>query len=186
MKGSSHYNWKGGRPKCKDCGKQLSGYGSIRCNRHAQLYRNMMGRGVVVKSGKDSNHWHGGKAKCVECKGVLPFSYKPHRCFKCKKKFMVGDKSPHWRGGITPINQKIRASLDYKLWRTAVFMRDNYICQMCGDKRGGNLQAHHIKSFTLYPELRFAIDNGQTLCEECHSFTYNFGGKKRFGIYENS
>lgn len=82
----------------------------------------------------------------------------------------------NWKGGITPINQKIRNSKDYILWRTAVFMRDDYTCQIC-DERGGNLQADHIKPFSLYPELRLAIDNGRTLCKSCHLQTDTWGGR---------
>jgi 5-methylcytosine-specific restriction endonuclease McrA len=63
-----------------------------------------------------------------------------------------------------------------KLWREAVFARDKWTCQDCGDKKGGNLEAHHIKSFAEFPELRFAIDNGITLCKDCHKIIhrYNF------------
>ena len=60
--------------------------------------------------------------------------------------------------------------IEYRLWREAVFARDNFICQKCS-KRGGNLEAHHIKSFKNFPELRFAIDNGLTLCVLCHNQT---------------
>ena len=42
-----------------------------------------------------------------------------------------GEKNNMWKGGITPINTKIRTSLEYKLWRTAVFERDHYTCKVC-------------------------------------------------------
>ena len=100
-------------------------------------------------------------------------------------KFWLGKKRPNisgvncyrWKGGITPINTAIRNSPEYKLWRTAVFQRDHYTCIWCGDNRGGNLEADHIKPFATYPELRFAIDNGRTLCKNCHKKTDTWGGK---------
>lgn len=84
-----------------------------------------------------------------------------------------------YKGGVTEINKKIRNSSEYKLWRTAVFERDNYTCVWCGLKsqKGVKLeiQADHIKPFSLFPELRFAIDNGRTLCRDCHKKTDTFG-----------
>ena len=90
------------------------------------------------------------------------------------KKYFIrsGKDNPAWKGGIYPENQKIRGSLEYKLWRKSVLERDNYICIWCGLSE--NLQADHIKPFALYPELRFAIDNGRTLCRECHNTTNSF------------
>ena len=86
-----------------------------------------------------------------------------------------GNKHPNWQGGKTPLAMKIRNSIEYKLWRISVFERDNYICRFCGQV-GGKLNADHIKSFSLYPEFRLAIDNGRTLCIDCHKKTPTFAG----------
>ena len=87
-----------------------------------------------------------------------------------------GEKGNGWKGGVTPINQVIRHSLEYRLWRESVFTRDNWTCIWC-QQRGGRLNADHIKPFALFPELRFAIDNGRTLCEDCHKKTDTYGPK---------
>ena len=81
-----------------------------------------------------------------------------------------GNKCYNWKGGITPLNKAIRNSFEYKAWRKSVFERDNWTCVWCR-KRGGYIEADHIKPFAYYPELRFAIDNGRTLCRECHNIT---------------
>lgn len=59
-------------------------------------------------------------------------------------------------------------------WRRSVFERDNYTCKKCG-QRGGRLQAHHIKPYKEYLDLRYDINNGQTLCVDCHKRTENYG-----------
>ena len=60
-----------------------------------------------------------------------------------------------------------RECKQYRDWRESVFIRDNYTCQYCG-KRGGTLNAHHIKPYSKYPNLRTDVNNGITLCERCH------------------
>lgn len=90
----------------------------------------------------------------------------------------IGDKAKNWKGGITPINNKIRGSLEYKLWSDSVWNRDNNCCQKCGENRLRNLVAHHIKNFAQFLELRFAIDNGITFCRNCHKeFHKKYGNK---------
>ena len=78
-----------------------------------------------------------------------------------------GEKSQHWRGGVSSQNHIARESLECQEWRRTVFKRDNFTCIWCG-QIGGKLNADHIKPFAYYPELRFAIDNGRTLCTNCH------------------
>ena len=82
-----------------------------------------------------------------------------------------GEKCHWWKGGRWHLREErheIMAGFEYRLWRKAVFERDNYTCIWCGDDRGGNLEADHIQTFKDNPELRLAIDNGRTLCHDCH------------------
>ena len=92
---------------------------------------------------------------------------------KMSKSARRGSLSNLWKGGVANKNKLIRSSVEYKLWRDAVFKRDDYTCVWCTQK-GGKLNADHIKPFSLFPELRFAIDNGRTLCEDCHKTTDSY------------
>lgn len=94
------------------------------------------------------------------------------------KLYMRGENNNNWKGGVTPLNEKIRKSVEYKLWRKSVFERDNYTCIFCSRRGNGVLHADHIKPFADYPELRFAIDNGRTLCIDCHRKTDTYGRQK--------
>ena len=79
------------------------------------------------------------------------------------------------------LNRRIRYSKKMKLWRLGVFARDDYTCQNCGARNGNGkaviLHADHIKPFALFPELRFELSNGRTLCVSCHKKTDTFGRK---------
>lgn len=93
-----------------------------------------------------------------------------------------GKKNANWRGGVTPINRSIRTSKEYKLWRESVFKRDGYTCVLCS-ATCCVLNADHIKPFSLFPDLRFELSNGRTLCVPCHKNTDTFAGK--INRYEN-
>ncbi|MCK9429552.1 MAG: NUMOD3 domain-containing DNA-binding protein [Candidatus Omnitrophica bacterium] len=78
-----------------------------------------------------------------------------------------------WCGFKVIENKRIRSSNMWKIWREAVFLRDNFTCQnknchYCNNKQGGFLHPHHIKPFSLYPELRFDVNNGITYCKDYH------------------
>ncbi|MCJ2020552.1 HNH endonuclease [Methylobacterium sp. E-065] len=77
-----------------------------------------------------------------------------------------------WKDGAAARNLHERRQPEYKDWRKAVFTRDGFICQQCGDAQGGNLRAHHIKSYADHPELRLAVENGITLCHACHELEH--------------
>ena len=92
-----------------------------------------------------------------------------HICSCCSYENVSNENHWNWQGGITNINDKIRNSKEYENWRIEVFEKDNYTCQCCGDNKGGNLEAHHIKNFSDNKELRFDVDNGITMCNSCHN-----------------
>lgn len=92
-----------------------------------------------------------------------------------------GEKCPRWKGGITPLVRLIRTSFLYRQWRSDVFTKDNFTCQSCGTSKCW-IEAHHIKPFSkIIEEYKITtfeqaenckelwnINNGQTLCKECH------------------
>lgn len=97
---------------------------------------------------------------------------------KITNKFQSGEKHWNWKGGSTNESKRIKSNKIYKEWRKEVFERDKYTCQDCGII-GGELHPHHIKPFAYYPELRFEITNGQTLCAKCHRKTDSYGVNKK-------
>ena len=80
-------------------------------------------------------------------------------------------KHNHWIDGKSSERRGERlvdmGRLEYRLWREGIFQRDNWTCVHCG-QHGGYLEADHIKLYSLYPELRYDITNGRTLCKPCH------------------
>jgi len=108
---------------------------------------------------------------------------------EAQKKVVREGRCHFWKGGAMKNyseNQQIRKSPEYLLWRSSVFERDHYTCRFCGARNGNGktvrLEADHIKQFALFPELRFAIDNGRTLCVECHRKTDTYGNYKVYRL----
>lgn len=86
-----------------------------------------------------------------------------------KQKARRGSDNPNWKGGISALRHGDRVTPEYRAWRRAVFERDDYTCQICTVYLGGgDLEAHHIKSYAKYPELRYDVENGVTLCNYHH------------------
>ena len=93
---------------------------------------------------------------------------------------LTGSKNGNWKGGITKDYQRVRNSLKYQEWRLEVYKKDNFTCQKCGCNEGGNLNAHHILSFKDWPEARIVVDNGMTLCKDCHKDYHGIYGYTNF------
>jgi 5-methylcytosine-specific restriction endonuclease McrA len=86
----------------------------------------------------------------------------------------LGEKNPQWRGGITDAITLMRNSKPFAEWRWMVYGRDGFGCLRCGDRRGSNLNAHHIIRVSEDKDPALDVDNGITLCVDCHKFVHRF------------
>ena len=87
--------------------------------------------------------------------------------YKHKKKELLKKQCEYRKTHIFKDKQGWRFTPKYNDWKEQVYKRDNYTCQQCG-KSHCLVHAHHIKSGTKYPKLRYKINNGIALCEQCH------------------
>lgn len=104
--------------------------------------------------------------KCLICKNK--FLVKPYRYIAGKfcaracygiylKDYMKGERNKWWKGGKNK-----------STWRLRVLERDKYTCQKCGITDQRVLTVDHIKNKSIYKKDMYEIDNGVTLCANCH------------------
>lgn len=199
-------NWKGGKVEktCKFCDKKFSifpsaikyGYGQY-CSKSCKMTHTRTG----VKHSKETiekiRKSHIGKKRApfsqewkdkISKAGIGKKVSEKNRIALVKRnkgnKYgfgFRGENSPNWKGGITPLSQAIRGSIEYRQWRSDCFTRDKFTCQECLVK-GGYLEVHHIKEFSVilkeysiksveesrHCEELWNLNNGRTLCKKCH------------------
>lgn len=97
-----------------------------------------------------------------------------------------GEQNGNWKGGLTPERQLARSNGLYSNWRKEVYEKDWYTCQCCGRSKNIEKQAHHIYSFSEYDDLRYDIDNGITMCKECHYTTESGSFHNTYGTTNNT
>ena len=91
-------------------------------------------------------------------------------CYNSDRHMPSGEDHWNWQGG----KEDTRDSSKSKQWRLAVYKKDDYKCQKCGCTE--KLNAHHIYAWAHYEELRYDINNGITLCEDCHKNIHKIYG----------
>lgn len=116
--------------------------------------------------GEYSPHWKGGKPNFLKCCKKLS-SYKYKYCGK--HNFIKSRGKNHYRWTINRETVKYdrRNDPEYKQWRIAIYKRDLYKCKI-NNSCNGRIEAHHILSWANYPELRYEVNNGITLCQAHH------------------
>lgn len=196
--GNPHWKGGQINKHCVRCGSEFKVYPSTLNRTHCSLTcanRDMADaqRGIVnpkkIHYGIANGAWRGGNLKYICAYCDKPFTAKRGNmricCSRyCAKKlylklnpdsaliksgyrFKSGNLNINWKGGITDKRQLERGAPEMKRWSRLVLERDWFACQDCGQETH-NVQAHHIRSWAEYPELRYEVNNGITLCVECH------------------
>lgn len=181
QKGKNNPNYKGGKPKCLDCGKELS-YNSKRCYSCNSKYRFIMNPKLIDiaknnlpkgMKGKDNPNYKDGHTldkKCIICNNRLP-DYRYITCGKSCRSVYVKQQgtykfknNPNWRGGISfepyPLGWN-------KTFKEQIRYRDSYKCQVCGCpeiENGRKLCVHHKD----YNKQNIKPENLVSLCKKCH------------------
>ena len=96
------------------------------------------------------------------------------------------ENNPNWKGGITPERMCARSTVEYEKWREEVYKKDWYTCQCCGKSKNINKQAHHLVNFARNEDLRYDVENGITLCEDCHYTTIQDSFHNLYGAIDNT
>jgi len=123
--------------------------------------------GNTIKSVR-ATHLKSGASKCCGCKGG---------------NFLKGKENPLYKSEISDEERIILAEFGkrvllpgYSEWRKSVLERDNYTCQLSGQK-GGKLCVHHLEGWTTNKELRMEITNGITIRQDLHKLFHKMYGK---------
>jgi len=121
--------------------------------------------------GENHNRYNKVEFTCDYCGDIFK-SIPSHRQGEytfCNKECSSNWVSENRRGESHPLYSEGGSKGFTKSERLKIFERDNFTCQDCGDDIGGNLNAHHIIPVSESEELSNDVDNGITLCIECHA-----------------
>lgn len=124
------------------------------------------------------------RVECDCCKKIskvhyYTYSYCHHDgiyyCNSCSNKILTsGENNPRWNSTISEEERKYgRGSEEYSLFVHSVLARDKYRCVCCGAQNNTKIEAHHLNGYNWCVEGRTDIDNGVTLCRNCHKDFHN-------------
>ena len=128
------------------------------------------GKDISYKGKKGLDRANRRNAKCRPCskKGEKNPSYGKAPSKESRRKMSIGN------GGSGELNCKWPG---LRAWANRVKERDEYVCQHCNyDGLPEEMDAHHIVPKSKFPRYAYDLDNGQTLCKECHMYVHKHYG----------
>ena len=109
------------------------------------------------------------KKQAEKMKGKTWKQKNPNSWNKGLKGFMAGENSPHWIKDRSKLKKENKqGDSAYREWRKSVWLRDVFQCKIVNQDCKGRVEAHHILAWRDYPELRYNVNNGITLCQFHH------------------
>lgn len=111
---------------------------------------------------------------CINCNENFPIrkyrQFTANFCsYVCRGKYFHGERSVHWKKDRSTLaKRQERDDGRYRDWRKSVWLRDNFKCRIASSDCCGRIEAHHILPWRDYPELRYELNNGITLCHAHH------------------
>lgn len=108
-----------------------------------------------------------GKAK----KGKTGYKFTDEQRNNLRNNCQKGENHYAWikdRSKVQKRDHNSTKEFVYTEWRDSIFKRDKYKCRLCNEECSGQLEAHHIFRWKDYPELRYLVTNGITLCHFHH------------------
>ncbi|MCX0396945.1 hypothetical protein LI014_06110 [Clostridium perfringens] len=184
---------------CDYCGKEIQ---VIKCiyekNKHNYCSQSCKNKGHSNEVSNMNNGRYNSKTiKCDYCgeeiirkvSKIKDRNFCNNKCYSEYRKIHYSKENHScWNPSITDEERlNKRKCEEYYNWRDSVFTRDNYTCVCCGKDTHHN-NAHHLNGYDWDKQNRTNVDNGVTLCVDCHKDfhkTYGYGNntKEQFNIW---
>ena len=184
LKGKNNPNYQGGDIycKCDYCNKEIHmkkyEYNNLKhhfCDK--ECYTKWLSKQESFMKGKHHSIETKNKLSKIRKEKIAKGEVKPwNKGKKCPQ--LTRENNPNWNPNLTDEERIIKRKYkEYEYWRTEVFKRDNYTCQLSGQV-GGKLVVHHLNGYMLSKSERLDINNGITLTEEIHKKFHKMYGYK--------
>ena len=184
LKGNKNPNWQGGDVycKCDYCKKDIH----MKKYEYNNLKHHFCNKECYVKWLSEQESFMKGKHHSLETKNKLSKirkdkiakgEIKPwNKGKKCPQ--LTRENNPNWNPNLTDEERVIKRKYkEYEYWRTEVFKKYNYTCQLSHQK-GGQLVVHHLNGYGFNKEQRLDINNGIVITKELHILFHKLYGNK--------